>query len=429
MHEQIVVISLDAMGTKDFQKLKDTPGFSQLIENGTYCDEVVSVCPSLTYPAHVSIATGKTPRNHGVINNTKIQPDHNQPEWYWYRKDIHGETIWDVAHNMKKKVAALLWPVTGRSNITYNLPEIFPVRGYQTQVSQILNAGTPAYCLELDRKFGHLRQGIQEPWLDHFVHASAKYTFEKYQPYLTLVHYVDLDSMRHHHGYDSKEANHAILRHGERITDWVDFLKESGKLDKTVVIILGDHDQKPVSKVIRPNVFLHKLGLLKMIEHDILDWKAYFKSCDGSGYIYVDKNHPEVVQLLRDNLTVLSAYDKNGILNFMDGPTAASKGADPNCTFMLNARPGYYFDESPVGDFIEEVSENNSLHKSCHGYEPHIPDYNTVFLMSGPGIQKGQRLNAMNLIDEGPTIAKLMGSSLWGVDGRIRYEFFSDILP
>ena len=82
-----------------------------------------------------------------------------------------------------------------------------------------------------------------------------------------------------------------------------------------------------------------------------------------------------------------------------------------------------------MGDFIEEVSENNSLHKSCHGYEPHIPDYNTVFLMSGPGIQKGQRLNAMNLIDEGPTIAKLMGSSLWGVDGRIRYEFFSDILP
>ncbi len=425
MHEHLLVISLDALGTDDFAKLKDTPGFRYLIENGTYCDQVVSVCPSLTYPAHVSIVTGKLPRNHGIINNTKIQPEYNQPEWFWYRKDIHGETIYDIARKQKKTVASLLWPVTGRSGIKYNLPEIFPVRGYQTQVSQVLRAGTASYCLELDRKFGHLRQGIQQPWLDHFVHASARYTFEKYQPYLTMVHYVDLDSMRHIHGYDSREAEHALLRHGERIRDWVTLLKDSGKLDKTVVVVLGDHSQKPVSRVIKPNVFLHELGLLTMVENDILDWKAYFKSCDGSGYIYVDKNDPAVTELLRENLTVLSAYEENGIARFMDGPTAASRGADPNCAFMLTARKGYYFDESPVGAFIEDETQNPAMHRSVHGYDPHIPDYNTVFLMSGPGIKKGHRLNTMNLIDEGPTLAKLMGSSLWGVDGRIRYDFFT----
>lgn len=48
--------------------------------------------------------------------------------------------------------------------------------------------------------------------------------------------------------------------------------------------------------------------------------------------------------------------------------------------------------------------------------------------MSGPGVNKGHSIETMNLIDEGPTIAKLMGSSLWGVDGRVRYEFFSEIL-
>ncbi|MFB0958460.1 MAG: ectonucleotide pyrophosphatase/phosphodiesterase [Clostridiaceae bacterium] len=429
MHEHIVVISLDAMGTADFNQLKDTPGFQYLLENGTYCDQVTSVCPSLTYPAHCSIVTGKMPRNHGIINNTKIQPDRDQPEWFWYRKDIHGETIWDIAHKQKKSVASLLWPVTGRSNIKYNLPEIIPVRAYQTQVSQVMAAGSPRYCLELDNKFKHLRKGIAQPWLDHFVHASAKYTFSKYQPYLTLVHYVDLDSMRHEHGLDSEEARQAILRHGERINDWINFLRESGKLETTVFIVLGDHYHRAVKKVIRPNVFLRKLGLIKMIENDILDWKAYFKSCDGSGYIYVDKRHPEVVELIRDNLTVLSAYEENGLLRFMDGSTASSRGADPNCTFMLCACDGYYFSESPIGEFIEDVENDPALYRSCHGYEPHLPDYHTVFLMSGPGIRCGHRIAAMNLIDEGPTIAKLMGSSLWGVDGRIRYDFFSDILP
>ena len=429
MHEHIVVISLDALGTQDFRDLQATPGFSYLLDNGTYCDQVVSVCPSLTYPAHCSIVTGKTPRNHGIINNTRIQPDRAEPEWFWYRKDIHGETLWDIARKMKKDVAALLWPVTGRSGIKYTLPEIFPVRPWQTQVSQVLGAGSPRYVLELDREFKHLRNGISQPWLDHFVHASAKYTFAKYQPYLSLIHYVDLDAMRHKHGFASDEARDAITRHGERIADWIEFLREQGKLDSTVFIVLGDHSHKSVSKVVRPNVFLKNLGLIKMIEDDIIDWKAYFKSCDGSGYIYVRKSDPAVVQLIRDNLTVLSAYEENGLLRFMDGATAASRGADPNCTFMLCANDGYYFDESPTGEFIQDVAEDPDLYRSVHGYEPHTPDYQTVFLMAGPGIRKGQRVRAMNLIDEGPTIAKLMGSSLWGVDGRIRYDFFSEILP
>ena len=83
MHEHIVVISLDALGTQDFRDLQATPGFSYLLDNGTYCDQVVSVCPSLTYPAHCSIVTGKTPRNPGIINKTRIQPDRAGPESVW----------------------------------------------------------------------------------------------------------------------------------------------------------------------------------------------------------------------------------------------------------------------------------------------------------------------------------------------------------
>ncbi len=429
MHEHIIIISLDALGSKDFNRIKDTEGFAYLIENGGYSDTVRSVYPSLTYPAHTTIVTGKLPRNHGVINNTKLQPEREKPDWYWYKKDIHGGTIYDIAKNQKKTVAAFLWPVTGRSGITYNLPEILPVRFYQTQVGQVLQAGSPRFCLEIDKKFSHLRQGIEEPYLDNFTHEAAKYTFKKYAPYMTLIHYVDLDSIRHKHGYDSPEAGESLKRYAEKIKNWIDFLKLEGKLDTTLLVVLGDHSQMPVDKVIRPNVFLRKLGLIRMLENDIVDWKAYFKSCDGSGYIYVkNKKNTELLDLLRDNLTVLSAYEENGIKNFIDGRFAGIMGADPTCAFMLEAQRGFYFSEDPCGEYSEEVKADDGkpipgLLQSSHGYHPSYEDYKTVFLMAGPGVKRGVRVPDICLIDEGPTIAKLMGSSLWGVDGRIRYEF------
>lgn len=428
MHKHIIIISLDALGTEDFNKIKDTEGFRYLIENGSFSSNVRSVYPSLTYPAHATIVTGKLPRNHGVINNTKIQPDRSNPDWYWFKKDIKGETLYDIARKQKKTVASLLWPVTGRSGITYNLPEIFPVKPYQTQVSQVLTAGSPIYCLELDKKFSHLRQGIEQPYLDNFTHECAKYTLKKYSPYMTLIHYVELDSMRHIHGFDSKEAGESLVRHGEKIKDWIDFLRAEEKLEDTLIVVLGDHSHLPVDKVIKPNVFLKKLGLIRMLENDIIDWKAYFKSCDGSGYIYVkNKKDTELLNLIRDNLTVLSAYEENGIKNFIDGRFAGIMGADQTCTFMLEAQRGYYFSESPIGEYIEDTKDENGpipgFLQSSHGYHPSYDDYKTVFIMAGPGVNKGVEVPDLCLIDEGPTIAKLMGSSLWGVDGRIRYEF------
>ncbi|PKK39002.1 Alkaline phosphodiesterase I [Clostridiaceae bacterium JG1575] len=422
-HQHIVILSLDALGSKDFRKLAKTPPLQTLMERGTYCDQVQSVCPSLTYPAHTSIVTGKWPRNHGIINNTKVQPDRDQSEWYWYRRDIHGQTLWDIARAQKKTVASLLWPVTGHARISYNLPEIFPVRAYQNQVLQVLSAGSAAYCLELNKKFKHLRRGIQQPELDHFVHQSALHTFRTRKPYLSLVHYVELDAMRHQHGYDSPEAKEALAHHEERLHDWIHCLKQEGVFEKTVMIVLGDHDQKPTQTVLRPNVLLHQLGLITLIENDIWEWKAYFKSCDGAGYFYVDPRYPEVIPVLRDNLTVLTAYEENGIQEFIDGAHAGARGADPQCAFMLFAKEGTYFDESPTGAFRESTQDQEDLYKSCHGFDPCLPDYTTAFLMSGPGIHAGRRVPGMALVDEGPTIAKLMGSSLWGVDGRIRYEF------
>ena len=57
------------------------------------------------------------------------------------------------------KVAALLWPVTAKSDIQYNVPEILQTGRGTNQIFTSLANGTPAYQAILNQKFGHLRDG------------------------------------------------------------------------------------------------------------------------------------------------------------------------------------------------------------------------------------------------------------------------------
>ena len=102
-NKYVIVISFDAVSEEDLEFLSKQPNFSKLIKNGALIKNVESVYPSLTYPAHATIVTGKYPKNHGVINNTVLDFKNDNPDWYWYRKYIKGDTIFDLAENKDSK--------------------------------------------------------------------------------------------------------------------------------------------------------------------------------------------------------------------------------------------------------------------------------------------------------------------------------------
>jgi predicted AlkP superfamily pyrophosphatase or phosphodiesterase len=94
---RVIIISLDAMGARDLEYMKTKKHFASLCSKGALCDHVSSVYPTLTYPAHVSIVTGMKPLNHGVINNTCLQPNRPDPDWMWQRKFVKTTTLYDEA--------------------------------------------------------------------------------------------------------------------------------------------------------------------------------------------------------------------------------------------------------------------------------------------------------------------------------------------
>ncbi len=426
--DHLIIISFDCLSALDFPILKDLPHFQTIFQNGALVSEVKSIYPSVTYPCHATIVTGNYPNRHGVVNNTLLQPGKLSPDWHWFRKSIQGTTLYDEAKKAGMTTAALLWPVTGKANIDYNMPEIFANRPWQNQILVSLFSGTPLYQWDLNKRFGHIRNGLSQPELDDFVLESAVYTIKNKKPNLLMVHFTDLDTKRHYHGFSSDEAMNAIQRHHTRLGRILGALKESGIYENSTIVVLGDHSALDENKAVNLNVLFARENLITVSRNGkLLNWQAYCKSCDGSAYIYVkDQNDAETLKKVRQLLDSLLEDPGSGIEKVLTGRQAAEKGADGACAFMIEAEKGYYFLEDFEGEYIksinqEDVTSDKKYTLASHGYSPEKADYGTIFMAAGKGI-KSAAIPKMRLIDEGPTFARLLGVSLGNTDGRVLEE-------
>jgi len=424
--KHLLVISFDALSTLDFDYISGLPNFKRFLENAAYCKEVRSVYPTLTYPAHTSIITGRSPKNHGIVNNTLLQPKRKNPDWYWYKKYVKGETVYDQAIKKGMRVASILWPVTGRAKIHYNMPEIFANRPWQNQIMVSLLSGSPLYQYKLNKLFGHLRRGTIQPELDNFAHESLLYTLKKYRPDLTLVHFVDLDWQRHEYGFESPQATEALHRHDQRLGEIIKMLQEEKMYEDSTLILLGDHSTLDVSKVISLNSVFKQEGYLHISKGKIKDWQVIAKSCDGSSYIYI-KNKQLILEV-KKLLDSLGKDKNNGIEKVFSKDQAKELGADPNCDFMLEARLGHYFSDELGQELVREINIDPKLRVKgdilgAHGYSPNKPDYATVFMMAGQGVRPNVILDDMSLLDEAATMGYLLGFKMDQSEGRVLKEF------
>lgn len=422
-NKYVIVISFDAVSEEDLEFLSKQPNFSKLIKNGALIKNVESVYPSLTYPAHATIVTGKYPKNHGVINNTVLDFKNDNPDWYWYRKYIKGDTIFDLAEKSGMKTCSILWPVTARSKITYNMPEIFCTKRYDNQILKSALAGSKIYQVNMNKKFGYLRQGMEEPYLDNFATEVAKKTIRELKPNLILLHLIDSDSQKHKYGIENKEVIESLKRHDERLGEIIESLKLAGIYEDSTIIALGDHSQINVNNVIKLNSILMKNDLINVNSNKIKSYKAIAKSCDGSSYIYLkNKNDVETRKKVRDILNELKNKYSNVIEEVYNNEEIKNLGADINASFMIEAKRGYYFIDDFLGEAIEVIDESSKIkHKlrASHGYLPSRDNYKTFFIAYGKTIKKGVVLEKGKLINNGPTIAKILDIDLRDCDGIV----------
>jgi predicted AlkP superfamily pyrophosphatase or phosphodiesterase len=421
--KHLVVISYDAFSEDNWEKARKLPNLSKLIKNGAYSTKLKSVYPTLTYVVHTTMVTGVYPDKHGIYHNNPFQPFTREKEqsWFWFKKDVKVPAVYDALKEHRMKSAGILWPVTGRASIHYNIPEIRAIKK-ENQALKILKNGSPLYSIRMEKKFGTLRKGIEQPYLDNFTTMCAVDTIKRKKPNLLLMHLIDLDDAKHEHGTDSLEIEKVLIRMDKRLGDVIEAAREAGIKEDTVFLVVGDHGQINVRYKVRLNQLLKEKGLIYE-ENGEMKWRAYVQNAGGSAYLHLKENDHEAEQLALNILKKAITEECYGIEKLYTRKELDRFHVAPSASYMLEAKSGYCFSDSLDGPVVTDLEEQG-IKYATHGFSPDKSEYKCILVISGDCIKNEYQLGEIQMVDIAPTIANILGIDFDNCDGRSLNEIF-----
>ena len=389
----VLCISIDAVSPDDLDRILAHPCLDGLAERGSRVREMRTVAPSLTYPAHATILTGRRPASHGVVNNEVDPPSGFDWDWNWYRRLVRGDTFPDAVHRAGFRVATLLWPTLAGARLDWVLPEIAASAKLRENLTRkVLRNGSPLFLLLSELKYGSLRRGMHQPWLDDYAAALAVDLLRRRRgPDLLLLHLVSVDDAKHHAGIHAFATREACDRTAGRLSR---ILAAAGP-DATL-LLFGDHAQIDVHSGLDPVGRLAAAGLSVRV-HDA-----------GAGaFLYPEAGYlPE-----RDDArleALLAAWrdePDGGLRGWLDrAGMAAERTGDGAAMALLDAADGFAF----------ALDEGNL---ATHGHLPDHPGISTTLFTAGSGIRAGLTAARGDLADIAPTVAALFGVPFDGAEG------------
>lgn len=386
---RVCMISLDAVAQPDADRLFALPALLALRRRGLFCQNVETIYPTLTYPIHTSLITGCYPDAHGIPHNQPFQPDVAPPmrAWYWDARAIRRKTLHQAAREKGLDVASILWPVSGKNRaIRRNFPEVLPLPGENAALKMV--SYSSLWVLWMELLYGKQRRSIQQPDLDDYATLLCEKLYASHRPpdFLT-VHLVDCDAMRHEHGVNSPEAFAAMKRLDARVGRIVAAVKKAGLLDETVFCVVSDHGQQDAPDGIPLDAWLRKAC------------GARAQSLGMGAYIF-GEDLAAARQALEEN------QRKWRIGRIYTPEDLRAMHAPEDVQLAVDAAPGACF-----------IDDETITHGE-HGFGLNCPEAQVFFLLAGPGVPAPAELPSMRLIDIAPTVARLLGVSLPGAQGR-----------
>jgi hypothetical protein len=378
---QLLIVSIDGL---DHRYLKDRdslklriPNLRKLVEQGAWADGVVGIVPTVTWPSHTTLITGVRADEHGILDNN-IQTA-NGSERYWYAAYLKAPTLWQAAKKSGKRVAAITWPVTVGAEIDYNLPEYFRARsGGAMDLKSTEEKATPGLVQAITAEF----PSFATQWMDDRVRALATiYILKRYQPDLTLLHFVDHDEAAHDMGPFSKEAI-ATLEYTDELLGQILAVAPRN----TVVAIVSDHGFEAAPR-----------------ELNVASLLASKKLPAGGAVVrggFLTTYDPAVAAALSEARSderscVGREIPRSEVDRFLPGTPSSARLFEPaSGCFFAAGKPG--------GEIVS--SQPSELGR--HGHWP--TRYRAVFVLSGPGVA-AERRPEMDMRDAVQQFARVLG--------------------
>lgn len=415
--QHLVVVSVDAMVWEDLSCLEGLPNFKRILENGSRVERVKSIYPTLTHPIHASIMTGCYPEKTGVCNNEILDVGNPAPPWYNSLSQVRVKTIFHAAKEAGLTTCACRWPVTAGKEeiIDYLIPEVI-FQDSENPLEVYLETGSAPVFQEIKHLFQGNTAGKHPVYDDEEIEIAA-YLLKAKKPDLLFTHPGFVDNARHQNGVFHPAVTQAM----EQTDQWLGRLfqaaEEAGIYENTNFIVLSDHGQLDIKRTVRPNAILREWGLISEENGVITGWDAFVQSAGLSAQVFVkNKSRREEVYSLLCQMRDEGIY---GISQVFTAEEAQEQyhlaGA---FSFVLESDGYSAFDEGieyPLGSPVTDTMDYR-LGRGTHG---HLPEKGPQppFLCMGPGFKQGVVLPRASIVDEAPTMARLMGLSLPDADG------------
>lgn len=421
--KKLIVLSADALVAEDMEYLSSLPNFQKYLAGGVGIREVRSVYPTITYPCHTTMITGVFPDKHGVTGNLTLHPGQTRLlPWMWDSKyNLWKQDIFTTAKKAGYSTSAVFWPVTGNHpSIDHLIDEYWIQSEDDTPREAFSRMGSDEQMIRIVEKNSHGVKRPLHPVLDTFIVDCACDVIRECHPDILFLHPADIDWARHQYGVFNDQVTKTVEATDRYIGQIMKAVEESGALSETNLVLVSDHGQRSIDRIVNLNVCLAKAGLIHLNENGtFLDWDAWCLSGGMSAQVYL--KHPADKELCKKTAELLSAMQKDpacGIEQIFTREEARGEHLDGNFSFILEASEKTSFGDAFLGPLVSGFENSDYRYgHATHGYLP-AKGPQPVFWAKGPDFQEHMILEHAALVDEAPTLAALLGFSLPHADGQ-----------
>lgn len=348
----VVLVSFDGF-RHDYRELFETPNLDRLISSGVEARGLRSVFPTLTFPAHYSIATGLHPGSHGITNNkfwdperqARYSPDDRPTvaDGSWYG----GEPIWVTAEKQGLLSASYFWVGSEAAIDGVRASEVVPFR-----------RGVP-HAARVDTAI---------EWLSRP---------EESRPHVILLYFSAVDGAGHRYGPDPdsplQQAVSSVDRALGRLLDGIDALPHGTRVH---VIIVSDHG---MARVDRDRTLYLSDAL------DLRDVRVASTGPTAHLFVKGDASRRREVRA-----ALVEAFPQTEV--YLRAELPAAYHAENNPRF------GDVIVVAPEGTVVLLGSRMQSM-RGSHGYPPSMDSMLGVFAARGRRLLPGTKLPVVSAVD------------------------------
>lgn len=296
--------------------------------------------PSEPAPSLTGLVTGTTVAHTGVPTQLPFRPREQDGPAAWDATALRVPTLFEAAEAAGLPVAALQWPATAGSALSWNLPLVEDLRRYGTRWAMAEATSSPRMVRE------HLaprrQAGVQLSRIapdDLVAEIAAALLTRPEPPALTAVHLTGLGRARR----EAPAGSTAVRRAREDLAGALERILaalDPGPQDR--LLLVPGRPLVPTTLLAHPNALLAARSLIRTDGPRLADYRAVVWPDGPHGALHVRRGEGEAVRRLAvDALRPLTERREITLRPVEDG-AGATTGTD--VIAVLDGAPGTRFD-------------------------------------------------------------------------------------